>query len=145
MPLRVPILLLITQLWLKNNESHTNISSLSPPLTVSQGQTLSSLPVQASGSGTTLPRPVEGSIQQCRGAGSSQFLVIQTQGMLTQQGSSAEPPLCTRHSWKPLPHEEMGAPTGPFILQLQDGDQVPSFHEWDMGPWDLPPPAHLAV
>ena len=77
------------------------------------------------------------------GAGSSQFLVIQAQGMLTQQGLSAEPALCTRHSWKPLPHEEMEAPTAPFILKLQDWDQVPSFHEWDLGPWDLPSPAHL--
>ena len=77
------------------------------------------------------------------GAGSSQFLVIQAQGMLTQQGLSAEPALCTRHSWKPLPHEEMEAPTAPFILKLQDWDQVPSFHEWDRGPWNLPLPGSL--
>ena len=123
--------------------SHIPTSAPCHHPSVSQGQTLSSLPAQASGSGTTRPRPVEGSTQQRTRAGSSKFLVIQTQGMLTQQGSSAEPPLCTRHSWKPLPHEEMEAPTAPFILKLQDWDQVPSFHEWDLGPWDLPSPAHL--
>ena len=26
----------------------------------------------------------------------------------------------------------------PLILNLKDWDQVPSFHEWDLGPWDLP-------
>lgn len=56
------------------------------------GQTLSSLPAQAScDRGTTRPRPVEGSTQQRTRAGSSQPLVIQTSGCLLNKDHQLSP------------------------------------------------------
>ena len=55
--------------------------------------------------------------------------------LVPQPGMEPESPVLEGGFWTTGPPDKS---LEPFILNLKDQDQVTSFHEWDLGTWELP-------